>query len=492
MRRVILWCVLPTLNAAVGQEADAAKDSLARVVPKCRFHTPVPLRGTPPTLRKELNSIAVQLFTKIEEVAEGRRGISFSESREETCFRFAERSRFEAKPHLAAKPQEGYNWAFRHGSMWVNKMVGSKVFRMTCVGVPLVVGGLVVKSEDDHFQRLRTDYLPSFDRRLDDYLQYLPAGVMVGMKAGGVEGRSSWGRMLVSDAFSAVITLVVVGGLKNATKVMRPDGSNNRSFPSGHTATAFMTATMLSKEYGGRSPWYGVGAYSVATATGLMRMANNKHWLSDVLAGAGFGILSTELGYYLADLIFKEKGITDLALAADFSTSCRPSFVGLYLGLNVVPGSYKLDDGGVLRFSSGSTAGIEGACFFTPYAGVGGRLGVSNVSVIWNGEAQGDTFDFVSLCAGGYFSYPFVPRLLIESKVLAGYVRSASLDVSGVSIAKKNMVVAATGISFLFRMNSRLGIRFSADYEMLPSFLKTSNRPAAHVFTLGGGVNVMF
>ena len=48
-----------------------------------------------------------------------------------------------------------------------------------------------------------------------------------------------------------------------------------------------MTATMMSKEYGGRSPWYSVGAYSVATVTGLMRMANNKHWLSDVLAGAG-------------------------------------------------------------------------------------------------------------------------------------------------------------------------------------------------------------
>ena len=39
-------------------------------------------------------------------------------------------------------------------------------------------------------------------------------------------------------------------------------------------------------------------------------MANNRHWLSDVLTGAGIGILSTELGYYLADRLFKEKGIT--------------------------------------------------------------------------------------------------------------------------------------------------------------------------------------
>ena len=68
-----------------------------------------------------------------------------------------------------------------------------------------------------------------------------------------------------------------------------------------------MTATMLTKEYGHRSPWIGISAYSVATATGLMRMANNKHWLSDVLTGAGIGSLSTELGYFLAGLIFKGK-----------------------------------------------------------------------------------------------------------------------------------------------------------------------------------------
>ena len=113
------------------------------------------------------------------------------------------------------------------------------------------------------------------------------------------------GQMLASDAFSALLMGSVVYSLKQTTHVMRPDGSNDHSFPSGHTATAFMTATMLTKEYGHKSPWVGIGAYAIAATTGLMRMANNKHWLSDVLTGAGIGILSTELGYYLADLIFK-------------------------------------------------------------------------------------------------------------------------------------------------------------------------------------------
>ena len=160
----------------------------------------------------------------------------------------------------------------------LDRFSSSRFYQMTYIGVPLVVGGLIVKSEDDHFRSLRNDYLPRFNRHADDYLQYAPAAIMLGMKAAGVQSRSSWSRMLVSDAFSAILMGGVVNTLKQTTHVMRPDGSNDRSFPSGHTATAFMTATMLTKEYGHKSPWSGVGAYGMATATGLMRMANNKHW----------------------------------------------------------------------------------------------------------------------------------------------------------------------------------------------------------------------
>ncbi len=73
----------------------------------------------------------------------------------------------------------------------------TRLYRMTYIGVPLVIGGVLVKSEDDHFRNLRNDYLQCFDRRADNYLQYVPAAVMLGMKCFGVKGRSSWGRMLV-------------------------------------------------------------------------------------------------------------------------------------------------------------------------------------------------------------------------------------------------------------------------------------------------------
>ena len=95
------------------------------------------------------------------------------------------------------------------------------------------------------------------------------------------------------------ITTSTVLGLKSGTKIERPDGSSKNSFPSGHTATAFAGAEFLRQEYGDQSVWYGIAGYAVATGTGLFRMYNNRHWLTDVAAGAGIGILSTKIAYWV-------------------------------------------------------------------------------------------------------------------------------------------------------------------------------------------------
>lgn len=133
---------------------------------------------------------------------------------------------------------------------------------------------------DRKFRNMRKEYMPSFRNEADNYLQFAPAAAMLAMKFSGVKGRSNWGEMLVADAFSAAILASIVNGCKYIVKVERPDESRKNSFPSGHTATAFMTATMLSMEYGQKNPWISMGAYATATATGLMRVANNRHWMS--------------------------------------------------------------------------------------------------------------------------------------------------------------------------------------------------------------------
>ena len=71
-----------------------------------------------------------------------------------------------------------------------DKIITSNVFQMTYIGVPLIVSGLIIKNEDDHFQSLRNTYIPNFRYHYDDYLQYLPAVAMLGLKIGGVQGRS--------------------------------------------------------------------------------------------------------------------------------------------------------------------------------------------------------------------------------------------------------------------------------------------------------------
>jgi membrane-associated phospholipid phosphatase len=85
--------------------------------------------------------------------------------------------------------------------------------------------------------------------------------------------------------------------LKELTHVTRPDASNDKSFPSGHTSHAFAAATFMAKELKDKSIWYGVGAYTIATGVGVLRIMNNRHWVSDVMAGAGIGILSTNIAY---------------------------------------------------------------------------------------------------------------------------------------------------------------------------------------------------
>lgn len=373
----------------------------------------------------------------------------------------------------------------------VDGVTSSQAWQMTYIGVPLVVGALIIKSEDDHFRRLRNDYLPVFEWHYDDYAQYLPAVVMLGLKAGGVQGRSSWGRMLGADAFSVAIMAGTVNLLKNSSDVERPDGSNRHSFPSGHTATAFMTATMMSKEYGGRSPWYSVGAYTLATATGLTRMANNKHWLSDVLAGAGIGILATELGYFLADLIWKDRGLNQFDVLETFDRMNRPSFFGVYLGLNIMPGSYRLKNNTRLSFSSGSTVGVEGAWFFNPYVGIGGRLSATNLSVILDREALEKSLDWASTSAGAYFSYPLTSRFLAGAKVLAGYSYFAKCKLPSVTIGDQGGGHVGTGCSLTYLAKRNLGGRLFFDYNLLLTDMPVDLK-YLQMMTLGCAVTVAF
>lgn len=141
---------------------------------------------------------------------------------------------------------------------------------------------------------------------IDDFTRYVPAASVYILNAAGVEGKNNLRDRSVILATSCIITATTVLGLKSVTNVERPDGSDNNSFPSGHTAVAFSGAEFLWQEYKDKSVWYGIGGYVVATGTGIIRIYNNKHWLTDVAAGAGIGILSTKIAYWVHPYINKK------------------------------------------------------------------------------------------------------------------------------------------------------------------------------------------
>ncbi len=277
---------------------------------------------------------------------------------------------------------------------------------MTFVGVPLFLAGWAIKGDKAMFRvnakadqggKSNTQLLTDFKTGIDDYTQFFGPAMTVGLKLGGYEGRSDWPRLLASAGMSYGIMAVLVNGIKYTAKEMRPDGSTANSWPSGHTATSFVGATLLHKEYGlTRSPWFSVAGYGVATATGIMRVLNNRHWVSDVMSGAGIGIISTELGYAIGDALFKGKGLLRNDMMLDNE---NPSFFSISMGAGIGSKSidfnvYDMMDEEVIdpdyleyydgheqiKFRSATVVDAEGAYFFNKYVGVGGRLRVRAMS----------------------------------------------------------------------------------------------------------------
>ena len=135
----------------------------------------------------------------------------------------------------------------------------------------------------------------------DDVLRFVPVASAFALKACGVESESSWKRLMVNTAMSYALAAGSTWALKYCVHERRPDGTDHRSFPSGHTAVAFAGAVILDKEYRHVSPWISVAGYAVATGVAVDRVVRNRHHWQDVTAGAAFGVAGTIAGYWLGD-----------------------------------------------------------------------------------------------------------------------------------------------------------------------------------------------
>lgn len=338
---------------------------------------------------------------------------------------------------------------------------------------------------------VRNRYIPNFHNELDNYMQYAPAATAFTLNLSGVKGRNKPVRAAINWGGGMLIMGGLVNSIKYSARVMRPDGTSRNSFPSGHTATAFMNATFLHKEYAHINSLYSILGYSMSSYTGISRSLNNRHWLSDILAGAGIGILSTELSYLIVDSFYKNKG--DFFTSFDIKKEVEnPSFVSVKFGQ-----SFYIDN--LSSFGKlGLEGAVEGAYFFNKKWGMGAELGFMHIPfdrealdlLEWKGlpedivNPQVDTqsLGLSSLMVGGYYSKFLGSKFILQGKALAGVgvgtggdidiraERQGNREQMEISMplmeySINNTWIIAGGASLTMMIAPTLGISLYADYK---------------------------
>ena len=351
----------------------------------------------------------------------------------------------------------------------MKKLIGLTVFLLIGVGrisVPAQTPGPKIDWDND-IRAIRLNDIPSFRYKYDDYCQYSSAAALIVMRACGVEGRSKTGaEWLSAEAFSAGITAIAVNGIKYSVRRLRPDESTRNSFPSGHTATAFMCATMLHKEYGWRSPWISFAGYAAATITGASRIMNHRHWHTDILGGAVIGVGAVELGYLINDAIFKKKNISDgwepIVFDEDKSLT--------YYSLAALYGHrYGIGTRGRL---SGGLAAIQADIPLHPRVSARIRLGINSLrdrdTDSYTASELGLTSNFYDYLAGAVFNWPFAKIPCVEANaMLGGGYRSPSCPEVMKSVISKGCGEFLCGGSFGIRIDTNFRVKLLAEYNLM-------------------------
>ena len=292
-----------------------------------------------------------------------------------------------------------------------------------------LVRGLLLTWTDHDFITHQARFQPKGD--VCNWRDYGVAGVPLvanwTLKAAGVKSRSKTERMLTANAMALGISFGTTELLKRTIHEGRPDQSNLQSFPSGHTSFAFVSATILSREYGYISPWITLGGFTTAAGTELLRIQHNKHWMNDLYMGAGIGVLSTNLAYFLTDKIFGEKGINkpelrkkDVVRLMKFSD--KPTGFTFIMGTEIGDRTIHLPDARI-KTGAAVSAGTDVSWFVTP------KVAVELMSRV--ADVQAKVYDTQNVFTGGHlnlyhfdlgskFSYPFTLGQRLATRAFAG------------------------------------------------------------------------
>lgn len=337
---------------------------------------------------------------------------------------------------------------------------------LTAVGVASTTIGVLSRTTMESWDVATIDNDEPFS--VVDAVQYTPMLLPWVMKAIGEPTRSGWGRMTTSQAIGGVLMVGSTALIKDNYDALRPDGSDLRSFPSGHTAWAFMGATMMTNELGWRSPWYTFGAYSVATGVAMQRVISRRHLPADVIAGAGIGIISTQIGYYIGDIIFGNKQIDNNPTGVNSAFTNEPSF--------------SLKTGAYFPFGTINVGGITICRGMALDAGIKSNIPVGNnwsfgielalrSMPIWSDNGVKRTYisplNTIGIIASPAYIHILNKYLALTAEVSAGYYHKIGFKVEDESISIRNgYAVGRIGAGAELRLDENLSMRAGIGYEV--------------------------
>lgn len=334
--------------------------------------------------------------------------------------------------------------------------------------LPISAGSWVLRNEDRNYsKRLNNNSLKGKDYWYDTPLAVLPLASLYTMKLAGVEGKSTWERTLLSTATSSALAVGLAQMFKGFCKSVSPDGTSRHSYPSDHAIIAFTSAAMLDMEYGHISPWITLGGYGAATASAFTRINNNKHWLGDIINAFNYGNTAAKAGFLITDLIQQGRGINFVEQPFYIKPKTeKPSYVGVYSSANISLGHSKYNDID-LYLKTGYASGVEGAWFWNPHFGLGGKVGVSYYLPKINNEVQDFNIDYLNAALGIYYSTPLKGRWNFNAHILEGTnkLTNGKSKLENLNINLDNTYNTTAGISIDYRSKAHMSNRFAIDYN---------------------------
>lgn len=206
------------------------------------------------------------------------------------------------------------------------------------IGLGLISIDLLRDSTKYGLQDLARSFVAdTFRTHADDWIHYVPVLTMYAADLFKVPSKNTVWNQTKFLIMSEAITSGIVLSLKYGLGIQRPNNGAYTAYPSGHTSQAFVQSQVLFNEFRDTAPLLASSGYLFSISTGALRILNNRHWVPDVLLGAGIGMLVTNTIYYFEPLKnwnpfknFKKRSNT---LKMSFIPTINDNYLGGHLRL---------------------------------------------------------------------------------------------------------------------------------------------------------------